>query len=244
MRLIVAIHDITPARVVHAEALREMIAGEAPGPASLLVIPRYGGVASWRAGGGAARLAELSRAGDEIVVHGYSHATPRGRDGPETARMSPESVGATVRAGTDELRRAGLAPAGFIAPAYGRARACGAACHAAGLGWWAGRLALHHPGGTVRLPSLGLGASSPVRRAFSPSCAGAAAAALRRVPVVRLDLHTADLGHPRLAVAARSLLRGLIGQGRSLSTHAALLPRGEESRIRSRTPWSPPMQGA
>jgi predicted deacetylase len=243
VRLIVAIHDITPARLAHAEALREMVAREAPGPASLLVIPRYAGTASWRAGAGAARLGALSRAGDEIVVHGYSHVTRRGRDGPETARMSPACVGATVRAGADELRSVGLVGAGFIAPAYGRAAGCGGACRAAGLGWWAGRLALHHPGGAMRLPSLGLGASAPVRRALSPLCAAAAAAALRRAPVVRLDLHTADLGHPRLAVAARSLLCGLLGQGRSLTTHAALLSVGEESRCGLRTPRFAPMQG-
>lgn len=243
MRLIIAIHDITPARLGRACLLRDMVRREVPGPASLLVVPRYAGVASWRSGDGARRLAELSLAGDELVVHGYSHITRSGRDGAETARLGAASLRATVAAGAGELRRVGLSPSGFVAPAYGRAAHCSDACRDAGLRWWAGRVALHHHGGAIVVPSIGLGASRGVRRAVSPVLAATAARLLRRAPVVRLDLHTSDVDHPRLAIAARSLLCRLLDQGRVPATHGALVPRGEESRLALSAGPAAPMQG-
>lgn len=222
MRLIVSIHDVTPERLDEADHWRAVVHARMPGPLSLLVVPRHGGHGSWRRGPGGAWLRAREREGDEVVVHGYTH-TRRGHDGAETAGRGPQDVRALVAEGTAELRSLGLRPGGFIAPAYGRARGLPAACAAAGLTWWATRLALRGAGVRRSVPSVGLGASRASRRALSPFIARTMATALARSPVVRLDLHTADLHHPRLADAGGELLEILVGQGRRPATHASLV---------------------
>ncbi len=185
-------------------------------------MPRYRGRDSWRAGPGPAWARERAGRGDEIVLHGWSHTRADGRDGAELAGRRPPQVAALIRDGLAELRAAGLSPAGFIAPAYAQPAGAGDQLRQAGLEWWATRASLAWDGGRRRLPSLGLGASSPSRRALSPAAARAAAGALARAPAVRLDLHPADLRHPRLATAGRNLLERLLAQGRRPVTHAAL----------------------
>lgn len=229
MRLIVSIHDVTPERLDEADHWRAMVHARNPGPLSLLVVPRYGGRDSWRRGPGGAWLRERERAGDEVVVHGYTH-TRDGCDGAETAGRGVHGVGALVAEGTAELRSLGVRPSGFIAPAYGRARGLAAACADANLAWWATRVALRGAGVRRSVPSVGLGASRATRRVLSPLVARTMAAALARSPVVRLDLHTADLHHPRLAEAGRDLLEILMGQGRHLATHGALVRSVRQGR--------------
>ncbi len=222
MRVIVSIHDITPGRLDEATAWRDAVRRVTPGPVSLLVIPRYAGTESWRRGPGAARMVHLARGGDEVVVHGYAH-TRRGRDGAESAGRDAPAVTRLVADGARELRAVGLTPTGFIAPAYGHAAGIRAACAGAGLAWWAGRRRLWTPDGDRSLPSVGLGASTRARRFASPTAARALAALLARAPVVRLDLHTADIHHRRLARAGLDLLARMIDAGRVPVTHGALI---------------------
>jgi predicted deacetylase len=173
--------------------------------------------------------------GDELVLHGYSHLRRDGREGAELSGRTPWEVRTAIGEGLAELRAAGLAPAGFIAPAYSRTR--DGPCRAAGLDWWATRSSLRWDGGRRRLPSLGLGAATGARRILSPPAARAAARLLAAAPVVRLDLHPADLRHRRLAAAGRELLARLLVQGRAPVTHAALV-RGSKGRARGiHAPW-------
>lgn len=220
--LVIAIHDVAPSTIDEAREWRALAVGLAPGPASLLLVPRYRGRDSWRAGPPAAWARERAGAGDEIVLHGFSHLRRDGRDGAELAGRRPPEIAALIRDGLAELRRAGLAPGGFIAPAYGHPGAAGEACREAGLPWWATRAVIAWEGGRRRLPSLGLGASSRARRILSPAAARAATEVLARAPAVRLDLHPADLRDPRLAAAGLDLLERLLAQGRRPVTHAAL----------------------
>ena len=220
----IAIHDVAPSTIAEAREWRALVADAVAGPASLLLVPRYGGRDSWRAGPSPGWARERARAGDELVLHGWSHTRRDGRDGAELAGRRPREVAALIAEGLGELRAAGLRPAGFIAPAYAHPAAAGESCRRAGLAWWATRAALAWEGGRRRLPSLGLGASTPARRALSPAAARAAARALAGQPAVRLDLHPADLRHPRLAAAGRDLLERLLAQGRRPVTHAALGP--------------------
>jgi predicted deacetylase len=220
--LVIAIHDVAPSTAAEAGEWRELVADTVAGPASLLLVPRYRGRDSWRAGPARAWARERACGGDEIVLHGWSHTRADGRDGAELAGRRPAEVEALIRDGLAELLAAGLPPQGFIAPAYAHPPAAAEGCRRAGLGWWATRASLAWEGGRRRLPSLGLGASTPSRRALSPAAARAAAGALARAPAVRLDLHPADLRHPRLATAGRDLLERLLAQGRRPVTHAAL----------------------
>jgi uncharacterized protein len=226
--LVIAIHDVSPSAVPAAEWWRESIARVVDGPVSLLVVPRHRGRESWRAGPARAWAEGRARAGDELVLHGYTHARRDGRDGRELAGRGPADVADLIRDGRAELRAAGLDATGFIAPSYAHPRSVGPACRAAGLTWWAGRSLLGGELGLRLLPSLGLGASSALRRLTSPRVSRAAARVLSGVPAVRLDLHPADLDDRRLEAAGRELLARLVDQGRRPSTHAAVggLPGG------------------
>lgn len=224
-RLVVAIHDVSPSTHRACDDLRRRVAARADGPVSLLVVPRAGGRESWRRGPARGWARELAGGGDEVVLHGWSHRDPRGRDGRELCGRARPDVAALLRDGADELA-ATVAPAsGLIAPSYAQPRGMPGIVRAAGLGWWATRTRVRWHAGRALLPSLSLGASSPARRAASPAVARAGAAAAAALPVVRLDLHPADLRHRRLAHAVDELLDVLLGQGRSLVTHAGLIAR-------------------
>jgi uncharacterized protein len=220
--LVIAIHDVSPSTVPAAERWRECIARVVEGPVSLLLVPRHRGRESWRAGPALGWAEGRARAGDELVLHGYTHTRPNGRDGRELAGRGREEVAGLIRDGRMELRTAGLDVAGFIAPSYSHPYGVGPACRAAGLRWWAGRSILDGESGHRLLPSVGLGASSALRRLTSPAASRAAVRLLSRAPAVRLDLHPADLDHPRLEAAGRDLLARLLDQGRRPVTHATL----------------------
>ena len=221
----IALHDVAPSTLDDTARWRAIVAEMTGGPVCLLVVPRYGGRDSWRSGPAPAWVRSHAAAGDETVLHGYSHLSRAGRDGRELAGRDALSVASLIRDGMEEMHEAGLCAEGFIAPSYAHPAPADASCRAAGLRWWATRTALHSDGAMLRLPSLGLGASTAPRRALSPGAARLAAAILTAAPVVRLDLHPADLRHPRLARAGRDLLERLLGQGRRPLTHAALLER-------------------
>ncbi len=234
--LVVAIHDVAPSSCGAAAALRDRVAARTGGPVSLLVVPRRGGRESWRAGPEAGWLRARRDAGDEIVAHGWSHVGPGGRDGRELAGRPAAGIDAVVHAGVQELGAAGLRAEGFIAPSYLHPPDAHRACRRAGLRWWATRGRLCWDAGGRPLPSIGLGASTRTRRALSPGAAALAARALAAAPVVRLDLHPADLGHRRLDRAAAGLLDLLLAQGRRALTHADLVgavsaPRGAATAL-------------
>lgn len=223
-RLVISIHDVSPSTLPGAERLRDVVAARVDGPVSLLVVPRYGGRESLRSGPARRWLIDRAALGDELVLHGYSHVGRGGRAGPELAGRDTGAIGRLIRDGLAELRAAGLGAEGFIAPCYLHPRQADAACRDEGLGWWATRGSLCSAGGRRALPSIGLGASRPARRALSPLAADGAARMLAPWPVVRIDLHPADVDHRRLAGAAGGLLDRLLDQGRRPVTHALVEP--------------------
>ncbi len=201
---------------------REIVASLAPGPVSLLVIPHDGGDPSLPAPL-AAWLAERTRAGDELVLHGLTHRRVDGRDGAELAGRDAVAVRTRVMAGALALGTAGLGARGFIAPAYAHPPTLDAACREAGLGWWATRTTLRSAHGRRFVPSLGAGASTVARRLLSPRALRLGVRALGAAPTVRLDLHPADLDHPHLVRATTSAVAELLRQGRVPVRHRDLL---------------------
>lgn len=225
--LVIALHDVAPSTIGATCRWRTIVAGLTGGPVSLLVVPRYQGRDSWRSGPAPRALRASAEAGDEVVLHGYTHLSVAGRDGRELVDRPPRAIAALLREGLAELDLAGVPADGFIAPSYAHPAATDDACRAAGLGWWATRAALvGRRGEVVRLPSVGLGASTATRRLLSPAATRSAVRLLAPVRALRVDLHPADLGHARLERAGRDLLAMLLDQGRVPMTHADLLPGG------------------
>lgn len=223
--LVVALHDVTPGTVDAVRRWRELVARRADGPVSLLVVPRYAGTDAWPASPGLPWIHWRASAGDEVVLHGHTHTTRVGADGPELGGVPRAEAARVLREGREELRQSGLRPEGVVFPAYAAPRAPAAAVEDAGLAWWASRTSLRAPGVRITLPSIGLGASTLPRRLLSPTAVRRAVPALAAVGAVRLDLHPADLEHDRLAAAAIEALHLLVAQGRELLTHAELLAR-------------------
>ena len=161
-----------------------------------------------RTGGSAQRL--LPRA------HGQRAGEFIGLDDEETRRA--------VHAGWRVLKLAGIEPDGFVAPAYAYTDALRQALSIR-FSWWAGLLRVHRTqprldglaadAGPARgaasdpvagplAPAWSFGAAGPLTRAISPTIVRAGA--LLPTSTLRIDLHPADLRHPRHMLALEWVL--------------------------------------
>jgi predicted deacetylase len=154
---------------------------------------------------------------------------------PARSRRSAEFVGLdgyetrrAVDAGWRVLKLAGIEPDGFVAPAYAYTPALRRVLPER-FRWWAGLLRLHRrcaiseddpsrrPADGWRpahargwdaawglAPAWGMGTDSPLQRALSPSLIRAGS--LLCGNTLRLDLHPADLTHPRHMLALEWVL--------------------------------------
>ena len=216
--LAVTVHDVEPATFERCALIREWLDDLGVERTTLLVIPaadlhpvgdRAPELAAW--------LRERAGAGDEIAQHGFQHLQVRsaGTARQFVARLqgdrAAEFVGLgeldtrrVVDAGRRILKLAGLDANGFVAPAYAYTPELRDALRDR-FRWWAGLLGLHAGERTRLTPAVGLGTSGRFKRATSPPLLrlGAALAG----PTLRLDLHPADLDHPRHVLALERVLR-------------------------------------
>jgi predicted deacetylase len=206
----VALHDVEPATFERCALIRDWLDDHGIERVTLLVIPapdlhpfndRRPEMVRW--------LADCAGRGDAIAQHGFQHrasaAAPRrsnpaaeflGLDGDETRRA--------VEAGRRVLRLAGVRPRGFVAPAYAYTDALRETL-AASFDWWASLSRIYEPARSTLAPALTLGSSSAVKRLVSPWLVRAGA--LAAGDLLRLDLHPADLDHPRHIGAVEGVLQ-------------------------------------
>jgi predicted deacetylase len=242
-RVAVALHDIEPATFERCALIRDWLYDHGVDRVTLLVIPardlhplgeRSPAMRSW--------LAERREAGDSIAQHGFQHQQLRrgAFSGPALAHLrssrAAEFVGLdgeetrrAVDAGWRVLKLAGLEPDGFVAPAYAYTPALRRLLPDR-FRWWASLLGVHR---TVRLssddprrllaPAWGMGAVSPMRRVLSPALIRAGS--LVCGDTMRLDLHPADLRHPRHMLALEWVLHRA-GQTRQAITYDELVAAG------------------
>ena len=215
----VAIHDVEPATYTRCTLIRDWLADLGIDRVTLLVIPapdlhpffeRRPDLADW--------LHECRSRGDAIAQHGFRHRRVRRQPGVGGALRSLQGGRAVefpgldaqeterwVAAGRRTLAQAGLEPHGFVAPGYAYTPALHSTL-ATRFDWWATLTGLWHGDGPhLRSPAIGLGTSSALRRAASPAFVRAGS----RLPgrLLRLDVHPADLDHPRHVRAVESVLR-------------------------------------
>ena len=221
--LSVTLHDVEPATFDRCARIRDWLDDLGVERVTLLVIPaadmhpvgdRAPGLTDW--------LRERARDGDEIAQHGFQHVQLRPASPPrqlvarlqgdraaEFVGMSEPDTRRVVDAGRRILRLAGLDARGFVAPAYAYTPVLRATL-AERFAWWAGLLGLHSGARSQLSPALGLGTSGPVKRRTSPVFLRAAARVAG--PALRLDLHPADLDHPRHVLALERVLRRARGR--------------------------------
>jgi predicted deacetylase len=236
----VAVHDVEPATFERCALIRDWLSDHGVDRVTLLVIPardlhplgeRSPEMASW--------LVERRRAGDSIAQHGFHHEragqrsfspqallSPPGRRDGEFVGLGADETLRAVNAGWRVLKLAGIEPDGFVAPAYAYTPALHGVL-ARRFRWWAGLLGLHtrtdegsEDRGRLLAPAWGLGTSGPMQRALSPALIRAGSLVCGRT--LRIDLHPADLQHPRHMIALEWVL-GRAGHSREAITYDELL---------------------
>ncbi len=166
-------------------------------------------------------LGERHEAGDTIAQHGFQHVSSRRRGRTarsvfshrpgEFAVLDDEETRRAVNAGWRVMKLAGIEPDGFVAPAYAYTEALRSALRLR-FSWWAELMRVR-----CAMPSLGRDHSGPFAPAFSLGSRGrlghvlsppvVRAGALLPTATLRLDLHPADLRHPRHMMALEWVLQ-------------------------------------
>jgi predicted deacetylase len=225
----VSLHDVEPATFERCALIRDWLDDHGVDRVTLLVIPapdlhpfhdRRPELAEW--------LDERARGGDAIAQHGFQHrqlrrASPAGRlvarahggPGAEFVGLDGDETRRAVLAGRRVLRLAGIQPRGFVAPAYAYTSALRETL-ASTFDWWAGLGRLHRANRSSTIaPALCLGTSTRFKRWTSPTVVRVGAACSGEL--LRLELHPADLDHPRCVGAVERVLVG--ARGRAAATY-------------------------
>ncbi|MEK7401116.1 MAG: DUF2334 domain-containing protein [Gemmatimonadota bacterium] len=219
MKVIVAIHDVTPAYAHQVETLWDICTSRGIVPA-LFVVPSWHGAwhleddrrfTGW--------LRRCARQGAEIFLHGERHdedGSPRslldgvracGRTDAEGEFLTLSHTVAwnRIARGLRRLRALGLDSAGFVAPAWLSSHGAWQAVNDGGLRFTEDDAAIHVISSRRRLraPVIRWSARGVTRARLSVAVA-AVARVLWRGPLVRIALHPRDLGS---APVRQSILR-------------------------------------
>lgn len=226
----VSIHDVAPATWPDCERLLSLT-DRLGAPATLLVVPHYhDGVRVDRDPRFAAALRRRVARGDEVVLHGFWHEDREARGHTpldwlrrrvltasegEFAAVDERTAAMLIARGRAVLATLGLAPAGFVAPAWLMNQATATALAGSGLRYSSSRDELVDLASQRRVaaPSLVYSSRSGWRRALSRRWNAARLASLAPAPRVRAALHPADARHPAVLADWAGLL-GRLAAGR------------------------------
>lgn len=222
MKLLVAIHDVTPALERDVRSLWDLCAERGITPA-LFVVPNWHGAwpleeyprfAAW--------LGAKARAGAEIFLHGERHdeeGLPRriadhvrafgatAREG-EFLTLNERQASERITRGLCTLRRVGLRPVGFVAPAWLARESTYRAVRSAGLAISEDVETIRLHGRATRLasPVLRWSGRTPLRARISAAMAEARWLTDRHNWLARIALHPSDLRHASTAASVTAHL--------------------------------------
>lgn len=229
----VALHDVEPATFERCALIRDWLDDHGIDRVTMLVIPardlhpvgeRSPEMVDW--------LIERGRRGDAIAQHGFQHLRAQSARRTGSVYQTLRAAGAdaecefvgldeqetrrAVDAGRRVLKLAGLEPSGFVAPGYAYTPALRKTLSER-FQWWAALLGIHRTVGTrgaqntpgagrrdLLGPPIALSNHGPISCAISPALLRAGA--LLSGSTLRLDLHPADLDHPRHMLALEWVL--------------------------------------
>ncbi len=244
--LVVSLHDVSPkTRADCTRILREMRTWGVK-KCSLLVIPDHHRSGHFLQDSAfCAWLREQAKAGHEIVIHGYTHQ--RARRGGEglAARLTTEvytadegefydldraSAHALVAQARVEFRQVGVAPTGFIAPAWLLSKEAENALRDLGIEYTTrlGSVVDLQKSRAYRSQSLVWSVRSLWRRVTSLAWNALLFRLLAHHGLMRLSIHPVDFHHPAVRRQIRSLIARAIAVREPL-TYAAWI----ESQRRS-----------
>jgi predicted deacetylase len=243
MRVYVCIHDVTPALAHSVERAFTLCHSLGLKPA-LLVVPNWHGAwpldqhprfVDW--------LRKCVLGGSDVLLHGYRHdeaglertlrhrAQAWGRTDSEGEFLTLDRAAARQRigAGLDMLRKLGLAPLGFVPPAWLAQEGTLAAAAESGLD-------LYEDGNSMRLlpqrrslpsPVFRWSARTPLRAFGSALVAEARWLTQRRAPRLRVAIHPPDVLQPRTAYSVATTLLRLCDSGANGRYRDLVPPRGQ-----------------
>jgi predicted deacetylase len=211
--LIVSVHDIAPSTRSTAEKIVSELSRRGVTTCSLLVVPNYhhaGSIASDRELG--IWLRELEGRGNEIVIHGYFHDRPRRAN--ETARekfmtrfytddegeffdLPYDEALRRITQAREEFTSLGLAPRGFIAPAWLLSLEGESAARDAGMEYTTrlGSIRDLNAQRNFAARSIVYSVRNSWRRTVSLAWNAAFFLAVHQQPLLRLSVHPPDYTH-------------------------------------------------
>lgn len=211
--LVVSLHDVSPRTQDACRTILAQLAASGVPRTSLLVIPDHHHRGHFLADGEFCRwLAEMASDGHEIVTHGYYHQRAR-RSGESAMQqfttrvytadegefydLDRESARALVARGNAELQSCGLAPHGFIAPAWLLGGEAELALRDLGVEYTTtlGAVTDLQNDRTWNSQSLVWSVRGGWRRALSLMWNASLFRRLRANPLMRISIHPVDLEH-------------------------------------------------
>lgn len=244
-RLIVSIHDVSPAFAEPIERLAETIGEILGGPRfAMLVVPDHWGAAPLdRAPAFARRLRGWADAGVEMFLHGWFHrdtSDHRGTAAAMKARymtagegeflgLSADEAGSRMRRGRDMVEQAIGGPvAGFIAPAWLYGAGARQALKTCDFALAEDHFRVWQPGSgavVAKGPVVTWASRSTARTASSLAVAAAARALPDWLPTLRVTVHPGDVTKESLMTSIDRTIRSLSAR-RTVARYADLLPVG------------------
>jgi predicted deacetylase len=216
--LAVAVHDVEPRSDGRVREIRAWLSERGIDRVTLLVIPaselhpigpRAPALVDW--------LHMQTARGDAVAQHGLAHraafkapwprsilAALQGGPAAEFPGLDPVATRGRVEMGQRLLHDAQLDPHGFVAPGYAYTRALREVLTGSSFHWSADLGGVNTRRGRIRSRALCLGASTPLKRALSPTVVRAAARG--EDELMRLDVHPADFDLPGHVAALESVL--------------------------------------
>jgi predicted deacetylase len=235
--VVISLHDVHPgSRALCAQILGEL-AALGVDRCSLLVVPDFHGQGSFLEDSAFCEwIVQQGRRGHEIVAHGYQHLRPRAAresvaqmlmtriytaDEGEFFDLDREAAAALLVRARNAFAQAGLAPAGFIAPAWLLSAAGENALRE--LGWeYTTRLRTVvdlRSDETIASQSLVWSARSAWRRRTSVWWNATLSRLLEPNPLLRISVHPVDAQHPPIWRQIRALVSRALETRRSATYH-------------------------
>lgn len=247
----VVLHDVADATWDACRRVIDAVYAVAPLPLTLLTVPRYRGrLPSWRF---EAALAERVAAGDEIALHGYTHADDQPLHGwqdrllrrwytdgeGEFSRLTRAEARRRIAAGLSWFAGHGWPVSGFVAPAWLLSTGTWEALRGLPLSYtstlrYVYDLDPHRAGDHyTQLPrfasqSLVYSTRRAWRRVASVQWNGMLATANRNVPLLRLELHPRDADFSGVRQSWQHILRRAL-ETRTPVTTAEFVRRWRET---------------
>jgi uncharacterized protein len=247
--LVVSIHDIAPPTRETAERIVSDLSRRGVTHCSLLVVPNYhhaGSVLADRALG--IWLREVEGRGHEIVIHGYFHERPRREnesprekfmtrfytdDEGEFFDLSYDESLRRIKQAREEFVSLGLAPRGFIAPAWLLSSAGERAAQDAGMEYTTRLRSVRDliRGETFGARSIVYSTRNQWRRTASLAWNAALFLAAKQQRLLRLSIHPPDYMHAEIW---NQILRFVdeVTPGRAITTYAGWIDQ-QRTRVNS-----------